>query len=119
MGTYIKFHIMHPFFREPLVAGMEWNFPFLPRVGESINPWVWIEAKDVRMSNLEDILTEEGKKSLKKEKYRVEDWLYEVGINDNDYVKSISYYRNSDENKKLGEYDFYLNIYLGDPKRRY
>ena len=44
MGAHIKFSMEHRYFRDWLEVDVDWNYPFLPRVGEFVNAWIWIEA---------------------------------------------------------------------------
>jgi len=117
MSVYVEFQTIHSFFNDPFVVGMEWDFPFLPRIGETVNPWIWIKAKEIKMSDLENYLTEEGKKNLEKNSGDLEDWLYEVGL-DGKHVKNIAYYRNVSHMPKIGNGDYYIVIYLGDPNEK-
>lgn len=44
MSVHVKFSIEHPYFHDWLEVDVCWNFPFLSRVGEFVNAWIWIEA---------------------------------------------------------------------------
>lgn len=84
MSIHIKFNLIHPYFREPLRVGVEWGFPFLPRIGESVNAWIWIEEEQISREKVEKLLTKEGKESLAEYDFSKEtslnNWLYEVGV---------------------------------------
>lgn len=95
MSVHVKFSIEHPYFQDWLEVDVCWNFPFLPRVGEFVNAWIWIEAGKFDYADAEKILSSEGLKSLHSEYYRdyaLSDWLYEVGM-ECSRVCRVSYYR--------------------------
>ena len=87
----IKFYIENPCFRE-LFVWVKWDFPFLPRVGENISPWLWI--KHVDLLNVKEKLTSKGIESFNRDKeFRnndFESWLYDVAC-ESDCVASITY----------------------------
>ncbi len=111
MRTYIIFHLDHPYFIEPLRIRVEWKCLFLPRIGESINAWIWIEEAEISKEKVECLLSEEGRKSYNDEfrnNSTLNDWLYELGM-ECDTVYSISYYKeNSDP------HNIYVQMYLND-----
>ncbi len=82
MSVRINFHFVCDYFRDDDVRiPVEWTFPFLPRVGESVGGWVWIQQGEWKQEEIESRLTREGQKRW--EEYRegggrFEDWLYEV-----------------------------------------
>ena len=112
MSVHINFNLDHPYFLEPLQVGVEWKFPFLPRVGESVNAWIWIEETQISRERIEKLLSAEGKESLESEDFSgqntLNDWLYEVGIQC-DTVFSISYYKKDSE-----PHEIYVEMYLND-----
>lgn len=113
MSVAVYFNLDHPFFREPLRVRVNWAFPFLPRVGEKVSPWIWIEEKEIPREVIEELLSGEGKESLNTEDFSGEntlnDWLYEVGIQCN-AVYSISYFK-YDEGEP---HEIYIEMYLND-----
>lgn len=113
MSIYINLNLDHPFFREPLRVGIKWAFPFLPRIGESINPWIWIEGKEIKLADIKLLLSAEGEYSLNAETltetFTLNDWLYEVGI-DCDCICGISYYKND----KVTPHEIYVNMFLNE-----
>ncbi len=109
MNIRIEFHLIHSFFRDPFVVKVDWNFPFLPRTGEYINPWIWIEENHIKESAIKPLLTEEALNNLKEERYTLNDWLYEVGIECNE-IESVSYYKDD-----AGE--LYVKIFLSQKTR--
>lgn len=111
MSIHINFNLDHPFFREPLQVKVKWTFPFLPRVGESVNAWIWIEEAQISNKEIERLLTAEGEKSYKAEihhKFTLNDWLYELGMECNK-VYSISYYKEQSD-----PYNIYVEMFLND-----
>lgn len=113
MSVHINFNLDHPFFLEPLRVRVEWKFPFLPRVKESVNPWIWIEEAPISREKIEKLLSSEGRESLESEDFSGEitlnDWLYEVGI-ECDFVYRISYYKDD----KVEPHEIYIDMYLND-----
>jgi len=89
--VHIKFCIENPYFAEVYVW-VKWDFPFLPRVGESISPWLWI--KHVDLSKVKEKLTSKGDESFNRYKEfgsdDFESWLYDVAC-ESDCVAGISY----------------------------
>lgn len=111
MSVHVNFNLEHPYFTEPLRVRFEWKFPFLPRVGEYVNAWIWIEEAQVSNEKIESILMEEGRKSRNSERYKnfaLNDWLYEVGM-ECDRVYLISY-----DNERSDPRDIYVSLYLND-----
>jgi len=99
MKARINFYLVHPWFHEPLRIPVDWNFPFLPRVGESVGGWVWIKQGKWKQSEVEKELSEEGKQnweSQRSEKFGFDDWLYEMSMECNT-VYSIYYHRLHDK----------------------
>lgn len=112
MSVPIYFNLDHSCFREPLRIRVEWKFPFLPRVGESVNAWIWIEETELNNKEIEDLLSAEGEKSRNAEIHKgfsLNAWLYEVGM-ECDTVYSISYYKND----KVNPHEIYIEMYLND-----
>jgi hypothetical protein len=96
---------------EPLSVIVEWKFPFLPRIGEAVNAWIWIEETQISPEKIESILTTEGKKSRDAQIHRnftLNDWLYEVGM-ECDKVYDISYYKEKSE-----PHNIYVRMCLND-----
>ncbi len=111
MSVYINFNMVHPYFGEPLQVRVNWKFPFLPRVGESISAWIWIEERQISDEEIENLLTSEGEKSRNAEihkNFSLNDWLYEVGM-DCEIIYSISYYKEDSEPQNI-----YVEMYLND-----
>jgi hypothetical protein len=111
MSVHINFNLDHPYFREPLRVRVEWKFPFLPRVGELVNAWIWIEEAEISNEKIESLLTAEGEDSRNAEIHKtfsLNAWLYEVGMECNK-VYSISYYK-----EDSAPHDIYVEMYLND-----
>ena len=70
MGAHIKFSMEHRYFRDWLEVDVDWNYPFLPRVGEFVNAWIWIEAGKFSRADIEKILNPDGQENLNSEFYR-------------------------------------------------
>lgn len=99
MGAHIKFSMEHRYFRDWLEVDVDWNYPFLPRVGEFVNAWIWIEAGKFSRADIEKILNPDGQENLNSEFYRdytLDDWLYEIGMECNK-VYGVSYYREKND----------------------
>ncbi len=99
MKTDISLSIDHPYFNEPYRTRIEWDFPFLPREGEFINGWIWIDER-ISLKDIKPYLSSEGKESLQKWEGEISDWMYEVSIAAGD-VRSVSYYRDKNDPKKI------------------
>lgn len=56
MGAHIKFSMEHRYFRDWLEVDVDWNYPFLPRVGEFVNAWIWIEAGKFSRADIENAI---------------------------------------------------------------
>lgn len=111
MSVHINFNLDHPYFREPLQVMVEWKFPFLPRIGESVNAWIWIEEAEISNEKIESLLTTEGEESRNADihkNYSLNDWLYEVGIECRT-VYGISYYKEEDV-----PHNIMIQMYLND-----
>ncbi len=111
MSVCIYFNFVHPFFREPLRVPVDWSFPFLPRIGESIGGWIWIQQGNWEQEKIEKELSDEGKKSWDSHRARdfgFEDWLYEVSM-ECGTVFSILYFRRHDWPSGEIRVDMYLN----------
>ena len=88
--------IENPYFGDELgvfTFSFQWDFPFLPRIGENISPWVWMKHLD--LSKVEKLLTDKGKQNYKSfmqysKKCGFKDWLYDAAC-ETDYVSSITY----------------------------
>jgi len=98
------FHIYSEYFKEPLTVWVDWDFPYMPRTGEYVNGWIWIESEHLNMSEVEDLITEEGKAFRKKRKLTMKSFLYEIGI-ENNQIGSLCYYKND-----RGGLDIHLHI---------
>lgn len=112
MSVRVNLTLIHDYFRDSLVVrDVEWTCPFLPRVGEAVNPWIWIEAKEIKLVDVKNSYPKKGKKHLKKEKltktFTINDWLYEVSIGC-DRVFDVSFYKND----KIIPAEIYVNLYL-------
>lgn len=111
MSVHINFNLDHPYFSEPLQVRVEWKFPFLPRVGELVNAWIWIEEAVINNKRIERLLTTEGENSYNTEIHdtsTLNDWLYELGMECNK-VYSISYYKERSE-----PHNIYIQMFLND-----
>lgn len=109
MSIHINFNLDHPYFREPLQVKVEWKCPFLPRIGESVNAWIWIEETEISKEKVESLLTAEGEKSYNSEIYKnytLDDWLYEVGMECH-VIYDMAYYKEEAE-----PYDIFVQMYL-------
>jgi len=100
----VLFHIYSEYFREPLTVWVAWDFPYMPRTGEYVNGWIWIESKHFDLALAENLLTEEGKALRKKEGLEMKDFLYEISISKN-RIESLCYYKND-----RGGFDIHLHI---------
>ena len=111
MSVHVNFNLIHPFFKDALRVTVEWDFPFLPRVGESVSPRIWIEESKIKRKEIEYLLSEKGKVNLKAQNFSkdfaFDDWLYEVGI-ECDTVFGISYYKDSN----VVPAEIYVGMYL-------
>lgn len=88
--------VEHHYFCEPLEVWMTWDFPFLPRIGESVSPWLWIEQHVFEVDKVKKNLTEAGQKSLDNWSGDLTSWLYEMGISA-DVIYNLAYYRKRDD----------------------
>lgn len=109
MSVHINFNLEHRFFSDSLRVGVEWNFPFLPRIGEHINGWIWIEQLEFGREQIEELLTSAGQQSLEKfciGKLTLNDWLYEVGM-ECDTVYDLAYYQS-----RNNPHEIYVELYM-------
>jgi len=102
----ILFHIDSKYFQDCFRVWVDWKYPFLPRLGDYVNGWIWIESEHIELSQLESLLTDEGKQSLKKFKGEITDWLYEV---ESGHVNDVSFI-------KTHKGDHQIHIYLSELK---
>ena len=112
MGAHIKFSMEHRYFRDWLEVDVDWNYPFLPRVGEFVNAWIWIEAGTFSSADIEKILNPDGQENLNSEFYRdytLDDWLYEIGMECNK-VYGVSYYREKNDPANI-----YARVRVSEP----
>lgn len=93
----IKVCIDHRYFLEPLVVWMKWEFPFLPRIGESVSPWLWIEQNTFEEDRIYEKMSEEGRKSWNDWDGELTDWLYDLGISA-DVISDLAYFRRQADN---------------------
>lgn len=105
----IKVSIEHSYFLDTLDVWMKWEFPFLPRIGESVSPWIWIEQNTFEIEKLKENLSEEGQKSLNDWEGELTDWLYEVGITA-DVVSNLVYFQNRADNT------LYVHLFMQEDK---
>lgn len=103
----IKLNIDHHFFLEPLELWIKWEFPFLPRIGESLSPWLWIEQNIFQKDKIKEILSEEGIKSWHDWNGELTDWLYEIGISAN-IISGLAYFR------KPVDHSIFVKLYMHD-----
>ena len=111
MSVRIDFNLVHPFFREPLYVPVDWTFPFLPRVGESVGGWIWIQQGNWKQSEIEKNLSEEGNESWESHRARqfgFDAWLYEVSMECNTSF-NIDYSRRHDWPSGEIRVNMYLN----------
>jgi hypothetical protein len=101
----VCFAFEHEYFGEPLEVWVKWGFPFLPRQGEYIGGWIWIDSEDYNEEYVMNVLTDEGLEDFKNTGRKLSDWLYDIFIGVN-IVKSVSYM------KKHGE-EIYVMIFVG------
>jgi hypothetical protein len=90
---------------------VDWTFPFLPRVGESVGGWVWIQQGNWKQSEIEKELSEEGRESWEGDRARnagFDDWLYEMSCECN-MVYSVYYSRSHDMPPDKIEIEMWLN----------
>jgi len=84
MSVPVYLNFESPLFRDCLRLRCEWPFPFLPRIGESIGGWVWIDQTNFEVKDIEPLLSEAGKKYMAEylaaEENTLKDWLYEMNI---------------------------------------
>jgi hypothetical protein len=98
MSVRIYFNFVHPWFHEPLRVPLDWSFPFLPRIGESVHGWIWIKQGEWEQSQVEKELSVEGKKSWEShraKKFGFDDWLYEMSM-ECSTIFEISYFHHPD-----------------------
>ena len=92
---------------------VNWTFPFLPRIGEAVNAWIWIEENEIPREVIEKLLSDEGEKSLNAEDFSGEntlnDWLYEVGIQCST-IYDIAYYKYAGEEP----HEIYIEMFLNE-----
>lgn len=111
MSIDIIFNLDHPHFREPLRVRVEWKSLFLPRIGEAVNAWIWIEETGISNEEIDRLLSAEGKKCYNEESQRnfdLNNWLYELGM-ECSVVYSISYHKEKSEPR-----DVYVEMFLND-----
>ena len=102
----ILFHIDSRLFLDCFTVWVDWKYPFLPRIGDYVNGWNWIESEHIDISKLDAILTDEGTESLKNFKGDTSDWLFEL---ESGHVYDVSFIKS-----KKGEYQ--IHIYLSELK---
>lgn len=93
----IKISVEHSYFLDTLDVWMKWEFPFLPRIGETVSPWLWIEQNTFEIEKIKEMLSEEGRKSFDEWNGELTSWLYEVGIMA-DVVSNVVYFRSNADN---------------------
>ncbi len=83
MSVRVNFHLISPLFLDEIFVPVDWTFPFLPRVGERIGGWIWIQDGRWDQAKIEKELTDEGEKHLalhRERGFEFDDWLYEVSM---------------------------------------
>lgn len=108
MKTNIQFSVEHSFFRDLIQSWVEWECPFLPRIGEHVNGWIWIDEKETNRDAIAPFLTAEGEESLRCWDGLLSDWLYEVSMETGN-VKSVYYFRDVADPDKIA-----VHIRLGE-----
>lgn len=93
----IKISVEHSYFLDTLDVWMKWECPFLPRIGETVSPWLWIEQNTFEIEKIKEMLSEEGRKSFDEWDGELTNWLYEVGITA-DIVSNVVYFRSNTDN---------------------
>ena len=93
MNTPIKieFCIDFPIFLSTPHIWVDWSFPHIPRVGEFINPLIWLESPNCNLAKLIDCLHPEDKENVGNSDFK--SWLFDYAIGYN-YVASVMYSRN-------------------------
>jgi hypothetical protein len=109
-GIDVCLAINDDYFMEPLEVWVKWAFPFLPRTGEHINGWVWIDEVDFEEMNVEEFLTQEGFEAFKNSGSSLTDWLFEKSIGEN-IAQSVSFMK-----RKGGE--VFVYILVGPEKKQ-
>jgi len=94
-SIFVKFVITSRYFFYPAEVLVKWDFPYIPRVGETVSGWVWIESKHIKLENLYINLSADGQDFFEKSGLDFVNWLYEVSI-ECDIVSSIDYVRDCD-----------------------
>jgi hypothetical protein len=103
----IRFNIINEFFiLDCLIVWVDWKFPFLPRIGDSVGAWIWIESEQFDLSKVEEKLTPEGISDLKFRGGDIESWLYDVGC-ESGFVSLVSF------SKEYNDDEIVVDIYLG------
>ena len=93
---FVRFIIESRYFLEPIAVYAIWNCPFLPRVGETVSGWLWIESKYIKLERFYNKLSNEGEENFKKSKLDFVNWLYEVST-ECDHVAWVSYFKDDDD----------------------
>lgn len=92
----IQFCIEHHYFRDALYVWMKWELPYLPRIGETINSWFWIQGGAYDTEKIKELLTSEGEASLNDWGGEFKDWLYEMGCSA-DVITNLAYFRGRED----------------------
>ena len=100
----IKFYIQSRFFKMHPTVMVDWSSPFIPRIGEDVSPWIYLNSPHLKLHLFKDDLSEDGKKFIAKcpdipdcpEDEKWLNWLYELLCEADLYIKHISYYHDKD-----------------------
>ena len=96
MAVNVQFCIEHHYFCDALYVWMKWEFPFLPRIGESVSPWFWIEEGTYDPDKIKSMFTSEGLASWDAWQGDFKSWLYEMGISV-DTIANLSYFKGRED----------------------
>jgi hypothetical protein len=92
-SVFVCFSLDSRYFSEPVDVFAKWEYPYLPRVGETVSGWLWIESEHINLSRLYENLSPEGLQYFKQSNLDFVNWLYELSM-ECDYVRSIGYWQN-------------------------
>ncbi len=79
----MQFNFLSLYWIDELRVQVDWTLPFLPRIGERIGGWIWINEGRWDQAEIEKMLTSEGEEywaSCRAGGMKFKDWLYEVSM---------------------------------------